>query len=372
MRFFVINTDYPQFINHLLREYPTFASESYAEQWRIRRESLFGTADFYSSNLRKLGHEAWDVIANIEPMQKQWAKEHGINLTTTTWDVRLRRGAIPWPYRRINDEWLYSVLAAQVRTFRPDVIYSMAMETIDSTFLRSVKGYYRVAIGQHAATPLKTDVSAYDLVLTSLPSQVDFFRKSGHRSELFRLGFEPRVLEQLKAGPNRYQVVFAGGLGTIYQDGTHTLEQLAQHLPVDIWGYGLDNLIEISPIRQHYHGTIWGSDMYQTLHDSMIVFNRHSNLADRYYANNMRLFEATGVGTLLLTDAKCNLSELFEPGREIVAYRNFEECLELAQYYLDHDNERESIAAAGQQRTLHEHTWYHRMQELTDIVYRFL
>jgi spore maturation protein CgeB len=37
-----------------------------------------------------------------------------------------------------------------------------------------------------------------------------------------------------------------------------------------------------------------------------------------------------------------------------------------------HDEEREEIARAGQRRTLTEHTYYHRMQELVDIVQRYL
>jgi spore maturation protein CgeB len=86
----------------------------------------------------------------------------------------------------------------------------------------------------------------------------------------------------------------------------------------------------------------------------------------------MRLYEATGVGTFLLTDHKRNLADLFEPGREVVAYRDADECVELAGYYLTHDEEREAIARAGQQRTLREHTWYHRMQELVDIVRCYL
>ena len=40
------------------------------------------------------------------------------------------------------------------------------------------------------------------------------------------------------------------------------------------------------------------------------------------YANNMRLYEATGVGALLVTDWKENLGEMFEPGKEVVAYRS--------------------------------------------------
>jgi spore maturation protein CgeB len=59
---------------------------------------------------------------------------------------------------------------------------------------------------------------------------------------------------------------------------------------------------------------------------------------------------------------------MFEPGREIVAYRSPEECAELIDYYLDHETERETIARAGQERTLREHSYYHRMQELAALV----
>jgi spore maturation protein CgeB len=110
--------------------------------------------------------------------------------------------------------------------------------------------------------------------------------------------------------------------------------------------------------------------MYQILHGSKVTVNHHGDVAP--YANNMRLFEATGVGALLVTDWKVNLHEMFEPGREVVAYRNPEECVELVQYYLEHDEEREAIARAGQERTLREHTYYHRMQELVEIIAKHL
>jgi spore maturation protein CgeB len=111
--------------------------------------------------------------------------------------------------------------------------------------------------------------------------------------------------------------------------------------------------------------------MYQILHASKMTLNHHIGIADPY-ANNMRLFEATGVGTLLITDWKVNLHDMFEAGKEVVAYRSAEECVELIRYYLEHGDEREAIARAGQRRTLREHTYYQRMQELADIVERYL
>lgn len=111
--------------------------------------------------------------------------------------------------------------------------------------------------------------------------------------------------------------------------------------------------------------------MYRTLARSRITLNRHIDVAENY-ANNMRLYEATGVGTLLLTDRKDNLGELFEIGKEVLAYSSKEEAAEMIHYYLAHPDEAQEIARAGQKRTLSEHTYRHRMEELVPILQRYL
>ncbi len=73
--------------------------------------------------------------------------------------------------------------------------------------------------------------------------------------------------------------------------------------------------------------------VHSASHKSFITINRHIDVAENY-ANNMRLFEATGCGALLITDYKDNLNELFEIGEEIVAYRSPEEAAALIKYYL--------------------------------------
>ena len=50
--------------------------------------------------------------------------------------------------------------------------------------------------------------------------------------------------------------------------------------------------------------------MYNILSRTKISFNRHINVAENN-ANNMRLYEATGMGSLLLTDKKDNLMKTF-------------------------------------------------------------
>jgi spore maturation protein CgeB len=227
-------------------------------------------------------------------------------------------------------------------------------------------------MGQHAAPlPEGEDFSCYDLVVSSLPNLVEHFRKMGVPAEPNRLAFEPRVIRRLRNREPKTPITFVGSM-TVYHDGrVRLLESLCKDLDIKIYGNGVDCLPKDSLIPQHYQGEAWGVEMYQILFNSKITVNHHIGMA-KSYANNLRLFEATGVGTLLVTDWKKNLHEMFEPGKEVVSYRTPEECVEMIQYYLGHKEEREAIARAGQQRTLKDHTYSNRVQELADIIRKYV
>lgn len=101
--------------------------------------------------------------------------------------------------------------------------------------------------------------------------------------------------------------------------------------------------------------------MFKILAQSKIVINRHTQKIEKHYAskyaNNMRLYEATGMGALLITDFKESFGDLFEVGKEVEIYHSLEELSEKINYYSQHDKEREKIAQAGQKRTLKDHTY---------------
>ena len=85
MKILIINTDYPAFLQSLYESNPGLAAKSYGEQMQVRNDSLFGVADFYSRNLQKLGHEAWDIHANNETIQAAWTREHGVKTSLDGW-----------------------------------------------------------------------------------------------------------------------------------------------------------------------------------------------------------------------------------------------------------------------------------------------
>ena len=291
------------------------------------------------------------------------------------WHPRLER-ATPWADRIVREKWsnrvLADILTAQIRHSAPDVLLNQAMDRVSSRLLKKIKPYVGLLVGQIAAPlPQGEDLGCYDLVISSLPNLVDYFRKQGIPSELSRLAFEPTILTRLNGGAQKIAVSFVGSLSRHHARRIRLLEQLCQRVDLQIWGPGVDSLPANSPIRNHYRGLAWGLEMYRILQTSKVTLNQHIDVAGSY-ANNLRLFEATGVGTLLITDWKENLPEMFEPHKEVIAYRNPEECVGLIEHYLENETEREAIARAGQQRTLREHTYERRARELIEIVERYL
>ena len=369
MRILILDTYYPKFLRALYDENSHWAQLPYEQQWRRLMDECFGTADFYSSNLATEGNEAHEIVVNCVPLQIQWATEHDTRLGKVHhWQLIRRRGWIPWLRKNVRPQWLLDVVAQQIKDYRPDVLYVQDINGISSSFLREMKSQVRLLVGQTAyQLDTRQDLGIYNLLLSSFPHYIDNFKQQGLRAVYFRLGFEPKVLRCLKSEAKQNIVSFVGGLSTAHEERLHFMEDVARRVDLHVWGYGKEQLNENSPLKRLHHGEAWALDMYRVLEHSAITLNNHLDAA-RDNANNMRLYEATGVGALLLTDAKKNLADMFEPGREVLAYHSAEECIELIEHYLAHPAEREQVAQAGQARTLREHTYSHRMQELSAIL----
>src|SRR5215510_8181628 len=328
MRFLILTNDYREFLDWLYAQHPGLKRRHYEEQMRVRIESLFGGPYIYSNHLRELGHESQDIYSNNLYMQRAWARENGLRVKEDwQWKFRLRRGIVPWVFRVREDRWRYDILAAQIKNHKPDVLLNLAMDGINDHFLKEMKPYVRLLMGQHAASPLpKTmDFSCYDLLSSSFPPTVEYFRRKGIPAELHHLGFDPHWLSCVEAGERTLDVTFIGSFHPIHSSRVAWLEALCSAFPqLKVWSPSINHLAPNSPIRGRYQGPAWARDVPKIFSRSKITLNHHGDIPP--YANNGRLYEATGMGALLMTDWKENLHELFEPGKEVVAYRRSHEC----------------------------------------------
>lgn len=373
MRILVLDTYYPPFLREHYASRPHLDAAAYDEQLATLMARSFGTSDAYSHNLRLLGHEAQELVVNCVPLQASWAAEHGLHAPGPVLRAlfeRAGRAAARLP--RVGDA-LHRILLAQVEAFAPDVVFLQDMRFHTTRQVRELRGAGRLVVGQVAsAAPAPDHVRAFDLVLTSFPHFVERFRELEVASDYFRIGFDERVLDRVGdvSATARADVAFVGGLDPrVHGDGVRLLEQLCEALgdSIAVYGYGAARLDKASPIRRRYRGEAWGIDMYRVLAGARVVLNRHIALAEGH-ANNMRLYEATGVGAALLTDRGTNLPELFEPGSEVVTYADAADAVAQATSLLADEQQRAAIAAAGQARTLGGHTYAQRMAELVPLL----
>lgn len=373
MKILIADTYYPAFLARFYAQQGGLAKADYQTQLQTLLNACFGTSDFYSRHLNALGCEAQDLVVNCVPLQQAWAQAHNVPLSQLALKVPHRLYRLPILGKFLAGlPGLMDVAVAQIKAGKPDVLYCQDLSFFPGEVLSELKKYVRLIVGQIACPlPPAPFLKGYDLILTSFPHYVGRLRELGVSTEYFRIGFDDRVLSLLGQVEKDIDFSFVGGISRHHGGAIPLLEYLVEHTDMRVFGYGADSLPSSSRIRQHHGGEVWGLDMYRVLARSRITLNRHIDVAENY-ANNMRLYEATGVGAMLLTDRKDNLHELFEVGREVVAYSSKEEAGELVRYYLDHPDKAAQIAQAGQARTLREHTYAQRMQELVPILKRHL
>lgn len=348
VRCLFVNTYYDGFLESHYAGNPGLSEASYADQKRSLQDFCFGDSDFYSRGLRAAGWWADEIVVNAGALQRAWARENG----------SAAQGL--------------AVAIEQVQAARPDVVYLQDLNLAVPAFLEPLRLHASVIAGQIASkVPEGAHLPGLDLIVSSFPHFVEDFRSRGLVSEYQPLAFDERVWEKVKARPRTKPLTFVGGISPSHAAGTAFLEKLAGALPMEVWGYGRDTLPPGSAVRKAHRGEAWGLDMFGILAESRITVNRHIDTA-RHNANNMRLFEATGCGALLVTDYKDNLHELFEVGREVVAYRSAEECVDLIRYYQANPDEAETIARAGQRRTLESHRYGQRMRDSAGFLGRAL
>src|SRR5262249_36726054 len=154
--------------------------------------------------------------------------------------------------------------------------------------------------------PPSIDYRLYDLVVSSFPPTVGWLRERGVRAERNRLAFDPQIATLFPDAKRDIPVSFVGSLLEVHLSRFQLLDAVAAAMP----GIGVNGNVSIeipssSPLKGKIHPPLWGRDMYRLLQRSVVTLNHHGDVAP--FANNMRLYEGTGMGCLLVTDHKEDL-----------------------------------------------------------------
>lgn len=360
MRLFVLWSYFPRYVDRFYASRPDLAEGSYCAQFDALLRDYFTWPVYVPLRMRERGHDVEVMIANLTPANQRWCIEQGLAADM--------------------DE--FAIVLERVRRFQPDVLFLGPMFSYYGARVAELRRHCRKVVTWIAA-PLRPfmNLEGLDLIVTSHANLAEQFRSAGARARTMLPAFEPAIIEALGPVAERdVPVSFVGSLSWAHGDRMLMLQRLLAGVPVRLWI--LDQpVFSRSMLRPQYYTTIWrylalsrrsegevfGLEMFRVLARSRMTVNAHIGIAGGL-SGNQRMFEATGAGALLLTEAASNLSEMFEPGEEVVGYRDPAELARLTRELLDDPERADRIARRGRERTLRTHSSVARSAELEAIL----
>jgi hypothetical protein len=398
-----ITSFYRGYLSDYYLRKPGIVEKSYSEQLSDIMGEGFAWADFFSKRLNRLGNDAFEIIRNADPLQKTWARENGCK----------------------SD----NVLLCQLKSLKPDVVFFQDTVNYSHEFIKQIRHEVpsvRLIIA-HVCSPYSDAQLAlfktFDIVLVCSPGFQNYFNRHGIKNYLFYHGFEHSLVPQLKENDSfdENDILFIGSFfqsKTFHDSRLKLVESVLQaNLPLTLYSeIKKQNVLDLKLLQSTYIAShllnkislgrvvqgnaalkkaallselprgrkysekfyshlinkgIYGIEMLKLLSKSKICLNNHGGISGEYAAN-IRLFEVTGAGSLLVTDEKRNMKDLFIPDSEVITYSSPSECISKLKWLLTNPEETKKIALAGHERTIKDHTIELRAGLLNEIILKEL
>jgi hypothetical protein len=282
----------------------------------------------------------------------------------------------------LNTDDLERILLAQIEHHRTEIFYNLDPIRYGSAFVRKLPGCVKKSICWRAAPSGSADFTEYDLVICNFPSMLDIWRQKGCKVGFFFPAHDPVMDAYTESRGNDLDVIFVGGFSRHHVVRSEALKAVASTVGIrtrfhleDSRLTRLANFLPFVPKLSSYRhpkeiravraGPLYGRELYAALAAARIAFNGSIDMAgvDR---GNMRCFEATGCGSILLTDAG-RFPEGFVDGETMVTYSSNDQIPGLIERLVSDVAWANSIAKAGcamvRERYSKERQWA-RFQEL--------
>jgi spore maturation protein CgeB len=310
--------------------------------------------------------------------------EIGHNADLFTYNDERISSRLPF-LRNVERALVGKALIKKISDFKPQLVLVIKGDRIPLELIHEIKGKFKIPVANYwIDDPDSIDVSKkispnYDYFFTNDPDAVQVHKGSGCPHVRFlSFGFLPDLHKKIQLSQEEYEkygsdICFAG---SISEGRIKVLEELS-NFNLKIWSpryiYSFKEEYQIeknklpssSPLYSKFTDrAVWDEELVKVYNASKIVLNIHSPQT----VPIMRDFEVTGCGAFLMTDDARSLETMFNPGEEIICYKNIKELKGLVKFYLSHSPEREEIARKGNLRAQRDHTYARRMEELISFI----
>lgn len=192
-------------------------------------------------------------------------------------------------------------------------------------------------------------------IATNYKKALDIYKQKGQKAVWFPFAAND-VLFKYRKMPKIYDCSF---VGAIRPTRVFYLDKLANAgLKIYVRGFGWkqDNstMIDISDYVNIINQTKVNLDVSEDI-------MKDNKLIEQVKGRD---FEVPMAGGFLLTKDTEEIREFYKPNKEVVLYKDFNEFIDKAKYYVKHDSQREKIAKAGHIHAQKCHKYTDRLKQL--------
>ncbi|WP_054949715.1 CgeB family protein [Numidum massiliense] len=270
-------------------------------------------------------------------------------------------------------------LARKLVQFRPNVILVFGHDTHSPQLIHQLRAA-KVPIGlwvvndPYNLTNYEQKVRFYDFVVTQEASCVSFYEQRNKPCIHLALATNPANYYPAEV-PRKYvsDICF---IGNAWPGRIKFFNRLAPFLlqrHFVIVGKWWEGLAQFKKMHAHIVSrTIPPQEVLKYYNGAKIVLNIHRDANDidknpyniPAHTPNNRTFDIAACRAFQLSTAREDFAQFYEIGREMVCYHHVKDLQQKIGYYLQHGNERRRIAQRAYRRTLSDHTYVARLQQL--------
>ena len=363
---------YNQYLNYFY-ENNNVNNLNYKDHQETLFNDRFGWSDSFKYSFeQKQDVTVQEIIVNDYKLQKKWINENSKTF--------------------FNDNWQLEYLKKQIEFYKPNIIF-VNNPNLDKSFYEMILSYkLRLITYDGICLHNKNLINYSDLIISCLKSTCDFYAKFNKKVFYMPHGFDRRILKNLSSNEIKYDSIFIGNIRNInHSKRLDLLDKVSSKTNIKIWigdekinnlndnlnkilnikNFFLNfkrikHLIKIKKIFKKNNGQVYGMKMYNLLNQNKIILNNHIDNS-RDEAANIRLFEATGIGSCLVTDYKKNFSNFFSEN-EIVLFNTHEEAVEKINYLSKNPKVAEEIALRGMKKVQTKHLLEDRWNSLYEYL----
>ncbi len=373
--FLRISSVYPTFLDQFNKFYYD-PNDNYEALLSKLFSQNYSISNNLTKALKEINYQCIEIVENANLIQNKWLHQYG------------------------NKNSSESIIIQQIKYYKPDIIYIGNASLADKFFIESIKKKSKVKkIFCFNCAPLTNNIienlKNVDGVITCTQGYKEKILKQINTNVLLmRHCFNNKEKINTENNLRNIDITFIGSI--FLKQGLHAkrvslIYQLIKNfknnyiainfskyffiqflfnfmkslfflkIHKDIFFY-----LKLLYVYLFSKKPIFGNEMLNILKKTKILVNTH--IDDTEYAGNMRLFEGTGMGCLVITDIKKDLDKIFKIGNEIETFKSEDELIIKCNYFLENEDKLLKISNNGNLRTLNEHNYEDRVLLLDKFI----